>query len=182
MVNRLPDHFSLFGLEPRFDLDLDALESAYKRVQAQVHPDRFAGATAAERRIAMQWAAHANEALQTLRSPTRRAAHLCETHGVKLERESNTAMPAEFLMQQLEWREALDEAARGAQPARLAALLRQADDARAELLEELRQAIDVAGDYTRAAALTRQLMFVDKLHEQIDDASHALAELPGAAG
>lgn len=182
MVNRLPDHFALFGLEPRFELDLAALETAYKRVQAQVHPDRFAAGTAAERRIAMQWAAQANEALQTLRSPTRRAAYLCESHGVNLQRESNTAMPAEFLMQQLEWREALEEASRGGQPERLAALAREADAARAELLNELRQAIDVAGDYARAASLTRQLMFVDKLREEIDSATHTLAALPSTAG
>ena len=86
------DHFALFDLPVRFALDDGELEQAYRRVQAQVHPDRFASAGAAERRVAMQWAARANEAFRTLRSPVARAAYLCERHGQPIEAESNTAM------------------------------------------------------------------------------------------
>ena len=79
-----PDHFELFGLAPRFAIDLDALERAYKDVQGRVHPDRFASGTAAERRVAMQWATRANEAYATLRNPQKRAQYLCELNGVDL--------------------------------------------------------------------------------------------------
>ena len=84
----LPDHFSLFGLEPRFGLDNDHLIRAYRTVQAHVHPDRYAGAGAAEQRAALQWATLANEAYQVLNSPVRRAAYLCELHDVEVSGES----------------------------------------------------------------------------------------------
>lgn len=172
MANAIPDHFALFGLEPRFALDAAELDAAYKRIQARVHPDRFASATAAERRIAMQWAARANEAFQTLRSPTRRAAYLCEINGVALNAESNTAMPADFLMQQLDWRESLDHAVRSGDFERLDELACEAGKARGDALDGLAQAIDAAHDFTRAAALGRQLMFIDKLREEIGIAQH----------
>src|SRR6187402_2990730 len=105
-----PDHFQLFDLLPRFALDMAALDHAYRSVQGQVHPDRFAASTAAENRVAMQWATQANEAYRTLKSPLKRAAYLCERAGVPIDAESNTTMPTEFLMQQLHWREALDDA------------------------------------------------------------------------
>ena len=92
-----PDHFQLFDLPPRFALDTAALDSAYRSVQGQVHPDRFASGTAAENRVAMQWATQANEAYRTLKSPLRRAAYLCERAGVPIDAESNTTMPTEFL-------------------------------------------------------------------------------------
>jgi molecular chaperone HscB len=179
-VRAPPDHFALFGFEPRFELDDDALDAAYKRVQEKVHPDRFAAATAAERRVAVQWAARANEALRTLRSPTRRAAYLCELNGVPIEAESNTAMPRTFLMQQLEWREALDEARSAETPAPLAALARQIDAARHSLHADLADALDIRRDFARAAALVRQLMFIDKLHDEIAASAAVDAWAPAA--
>ncbi len=180
MASSIPDHFALFGLEPRFAVDAGLLEAAYKRVQDKVHPDRYAAATAAERRIAMQWAARANEALQTLRSPVRRAAYLCEINGVALATESNTAMPPEFLMQQLEWREALADAAAAADLRALDSLARQTDSARARMLDELARAIDVDRDFPRASAVVRQLMFVDKMRDEIEHARHAQVAQTGA--
>lgn len=170
MASAAPDHFALFGLEPRFALDVAELDAAYKRVQAHVHPDRFASATAAERRIAMQWAARANEAFQTLRSPTRRAAYLCEVNGVALKSESNTAMPVDFLMQQLEWRESLEHAVRSGDFERLKELVCEADKAHGDALDELAQVIDEAHDFAHASALVRQLMFIDKLREEMSAA------------
>ena len=169
-----PDHFELFGLPPRFAIDLDALERAYKDVQSRVHPDRFASGTAAERRVAMQWATRANEAYTTLRSPQKRAAYLVERAGVPLEAETNTAMPPAFLMQQMEWREALDEARDDA--AALAEVRTTMNDERDQLLGAIGHAIDDAGDWTQAAALVRQLMFIDRFAAEIghaDEAEHA---------
>jgi molecular chaperone HscB len=166
-----PDHFELFGLPPRFAIDLDALERAYKDVQARVHPDRYASGTAAERRVAMQWAARANEAYSTLRSAQKRAAYLVERAGVPIDAEANTAMPPAFLMQQMEWREALDEA-RGDPPA-LDALHRMVTDERDELVDAIGRAIDDAADFVQAAALVRQLMFVDRYATEIAHANEA---------
>jgi len=172
------DHFALFGLAPRFAIDLEALEAAYKRVQAQVHPDRFASATAAERRVAMQWASQTNEAYRALRDEGRRAAYLCQRAGVPIDAESNTAMPAAFLTQQLEWREALDEArTAGRGHAAVRALV---DEAHAATIAQIAEALDVAQDANRAAALVRQLMFIDRFRAEVqavtDSAAHDAVE------
>jgi molecular chaperone HscB len=174
-----PDHFELFGLPPRFAIDLDALERAYKDVQARVHPDRFAAGTAAERRVAMQWATRANEAYTTLRSPQKRAAYLVERAGVPIDAEVNTAMPPAFLMQQLEWREALDEAR--SDPDALDALRATMNDERSELLAAIERAIDDTRDYVQAAALVRQLMFIDRFAAEVNHATDAGARRRASA-
>jgi molecular chaperone HscB len=161
---RAPDHFSLLGFAPRFAIDPQMLEAAYQRVQSQVHPDRFAVASAAERRVAMQWATRANEAYRVLRDPVQRAAWLCEMHGAPIEADSNTAMPPAFLMQQMAWREALDEAADGAERD---ALQRAVAGEQARLLADLERMIDVEQDYPGAAALVRQLMFTSKFSGEL---------------
>ncbi len=158
----------------RYALDAAALEAAYRRVQAAVHPDRHAAGTEHERRISMQLATQANEAYRTLRDPMRRAAYLCERAGAPIEAESNTAMPPEFLMQQLEWREELDEA-RGARD--LAALERLREtlrEARGAMLQAIGRALDEQHDAQDAAKLVRRLMFLDKLGSEIDAAEEAM--------
>jgi molecular chaperone HscB len=177
-VSAAVDHFTLFGLAPRFAIDLGALEAAYKRVQGQVHPDRFASGTPAERRVAMQWATQANEAYRTLRDDGRRAAYLCERGGVKIEADSNTAMPTGFLMQQLEWREALDELR--AHGGRADPLVAEVGSAREAAVQQLGAAIDLEHDLPRAAGLVRQLMFIDKFRAEVQAAADAQA--PHAVG
>lgn len=160
-------HFEFLGLPERFEIDLQSLQQVYLRLQAAVHPDRFASAGATEHRIAMQLATQANEAYRTLQDPGRRAAYLCEQHGVPINAETNTAMAPEFLMQQMEWREALEDA-RGAHDrvslTRLSAVL---CDHRARILEEIRKAIDQDADYERAADAVRRWMFVDKFGAEV---------------
>jgi molecular chaperone HscB len=167
------DHFALFGLPARFALDEASLDEAYRRVQAQVHPDRFAAAGAAERRVAMQWAARANEAYRTLRSPVTRAAYLCERNGQPIEAESNTAMPAGFLMQQMAWREELDEARRGDGEA-AQRLAREVEGHRDEALARLAAALDQRRDYAAAAAGVRELHFIDRFRDEL--AAHLAGE------
>ena len=166
-----PDHFALLGLEPRFAIDLDRLEAAYKRVQGQVHPDRFAAGTPAERRVAMQWATRANEAFRALRDDGRRAAYLCELAGVGIDAESNTAMPPAFLMEQLEWREALDAARAGA--AALEPIEREVESARARTVAKLAELLDERRDPVRAAEQVRQLMFIDKFRAELRAAAES---------
>ena len=104
----MQNHFELFELAPGYALDTAALESAYREIQARVHPDRFAHAGDAERRASMQWTTRINEAYRTLKSPVRRAKYLLELNGVDVAFETNTSMPPEFLMKQMELREALE--------------------------------------------------------------------------
>jgi len=162
-----PDHFSLFGLEPRFGLDSEELTRAYRTVQAHVHPDRYAAAGAAERRAALQWATLANEAFQVLNSPVRRAAYMCERHGVEVGREGGTAVPADFLEQQLQWRQALEQLRGQGDVAGLQELRGQARALREQEMARLRAQIDVERDFAGAAASVRRLMFIEKFLREL---------------
>ncbi|MEO7338610.1 MAG: Fe-S protein assembly co-chaperone HscB, partial [Caldimonas sp.] len=104
------DDFELFAIERRFAQDRSALDARWRELQQEVHPDRFAARGAAAQRVAMQWAVRVNEAYGRLKDPLQRAAYLCELRGASVDAETNTSMPSSFLVQQLEWREALDEA------------------------------------------------------------------------
>src|SRR6185369_13417182 len=104
------NHFELFGLAPAFVLDVARLESAYRDIQSKVHPDRFANAGDAERRASMQMTTRVNEAYRTLKSPVQRAKYLLEMNGVDVGFDTETAMPKDFLIEQLELREKLEEA------------------------------------------------------------------------
>lgn len=155
-------HFALFGLPERFALDDAALAEAWRRVQGAVHPDRFAQAGDAQRRVAMQWAAQANEAIAVLRDPVRRGAYLAERRGSPVEAESNTAMPAEFLVEQMQWREALDEAREANDAAARERLAGEVARERDRLIGRLAEALDLRNDAAEAARLVRRLMFVDR--------------------
>ena len=168
-------HFELLGLPERFGIDPAELQQAFRRLQAAVHPDRFASAGGTERRIAMQLATRANEAYRTLSDPGRRAAYLCERHGVPLQAETNTAMSRAFLMQQMEWREALEDARAAGDRAALGGLSRLLCDHRDRLLDEIGAAIDVEHDYPRAADAVRRWMFVDKFGAEVAAADDGLA-------
>lgn len=162
----MQNHFDLFHLQQTFSLDLTALEQAYHEVQNQIHPDRFASATGAEKRVAMQWATRANEAYQTLKNPFKRAAYMCELNGVDLQAESNTAMPGSFLMQQMEWREALEDARDARDIEALERLDKALRLARAKDLIQIAGTLD-AQDFEKAAQYVRQLMFLEKFGEEI---------------
>lgn len=172
----LLDHFALFSLPRRFAIDPAALAEAYRRVLGGVHPDRFAAAPDAERRLAMQVATQVNEAHRVLRDPTRRAAYLCTLLGVDVEAESNTAMPVEFLVQQMEWREALAEARASRDAASLVALRATLDAQAAALQAGLADALDVRTDASEAASLARRMMFLDKFRSEVDAAQDALLD------
>jgi molecular chaperone HscB len=168
-------HFELFGLPERFAVDSVELQSAYRRLQAVVHPDRFVSAGDAERRIAMQLATRVNEAYRTLADPGRRAAYLCERNGAPLLAETNTAMSPDFLVQQMAWREALEEARQQRDVEVLAGLERALCDHRARLLEEIADAIDRDRDHRRAADAVRRWMFVDRFGLEVAATGEALA-------
>ncbi|MBZ2208329.1 Fe-S protein assembly co-chaperone HscB [Massilia soli] len=169
----MQNHFDLFQLPATFALDMGALDSAYRDVQGRVHPDRFINATDAEKRVAMQWATRANEAYQTLRNPQKRAQYLCELNGVDLNTESNTAMPMDFLMQQMEWREALGEARAAKDSDALDALDEQVKGERKSRLALVGTQLD-AGDFDSAAQGVRALMFLEKFSEEVHYAFEAL--------
>ena len=169
------DFFSLFELPKSFRLSLSELDSRYRDIQAQVHPDRFVSAGDAERRLSMQWATHANEAYVTLKKPLERAKYLLNQAGHDIQAENNTAMPVDFLMEQMEWREAVMDARSGGDHHELEHLhnrLRGDINARYDELAELFD----KDDYAAATDLVRRLMFLEKLLYEIDDALASLEE------
>ena len=163
-------HFELLGLPTTYALDSARLESRYRDLQGQVHPDRFAAATEADRRVALQWAARANEAYRTLRDPVDRARYLLGLKGFDTGEETNTAMPADFLMQQMEWREAVAEARGERDAARLESLRGDIGVQREEMLRLLERAIDRDANYDAGCSLVRKLRFLEKLDAEIEEA------------
>ena len=159
------DDFALLGLPRRQALDRAELDERWRRLQAEVHPDRFAAEGAAAQRVAMQWALRVNEAYRRLKDPLTRAAYLCELAGVPVEAESNTAMPPAFLMQQMQWREALEEAHGLADVQALEDEVLEAERAQ---LQQVQQLLDEAGDARAAAAQVRALMFVQRFRQDIE--------------
>lgn len=158
------DDFELFGLPRRFALERRELEARRRALQGEVHPDRFAAGGAAAQRAAMQWAVRVNEGYERLRDPLRRAAYLCELNGVPIAAEDNTAMPAAFLLQQMAWRERLDDATRRDGVERIAAEL---DVERLEAYARLGAALDEIGDFHAAADQVRALMFVERFADEV---------------
>jgi molecular chaperone HscB len=169
----MENHFDLFQMPARFAIDVAQLDAAYRELQGRVHPDKFAAASDPEKRVAMQWATRANEAYKTLKSPLRRAAYLCELHGIDLGIESNTAMPPVFLMQQMEWREALDEARSTRDMAQLEALEQSLNAVRREMTERIGELLDQS-QFVQAGQRVRELMFVEKFGEEVARTFEAL--------
>ena len=162
-------HFALFGLPQTYAIDRNQLDSAYRGLQNTVHPDRFAAQPEAEQRVAMQWATQVNEAYQTLKHPVSRGVYLLKLQGIDALDASNTKMAPAFLMQQMEWREAIEEARAAKNVATLDSL---SDDLRAthrRIEAQLNELIDAAQDYEGAREAVRQLRFMDKLIAEVGD-------------
>jgi molecular chaperone HscB len=167
------NYFELFQLSQRYALDSDTLDRRYLELQTRVHPDRAAHLSDAEKRLYLQWATLTNEAYRTLKRPLDRARYLLRLHGVNTREEDNTAMPAEFLLEQIEWREELQQAItlRSQQILdRLELRVRQETE---RLLETLTTLLDVEGQLLAAADVVRQLAFLEKLQRDIDQAQGA---------
>jgi molecular chaperone HscB len=173
-MNLQSNDFELFGVPVRFAQDRAALDTRWKDLQREAHPDKFAAQGAAAQRVAMQWSVRINEAYQRLKDPLKRAAYLCELHGAPVNAENNTAMPGSFLMQQMEWREALDDTPSGAAGAgTLQSLLQEVTTAHAVVLSAVEALIDTSSsaspDFPAAAQQVRALMFIQRFQRDLDD-------------
>ncbi|MGE4241910.1 Fe-S protein assembly co-chaperone HscB [Ramlibacter sp.] len=171
LVDLQSSDFALFGLPERFAQDRAEIDARWKDLQREAHPDRFAAQGDAAQRIAMQWSVRINEAYRRLKDPLARASYLCELRGAPIEAENNTAMPAAFLMEQMELREALEEA--GTVEA-LEALGEPLAKTRREAFERIRKLLDDEGDARAAAGQVRGLMFIERFAHEVE---HKLDQL-----
>ncbi len=168
------NHFELFGLTPRYEIDTAALESTFRNLQSQVHPDKFAHLSEAEKRVSMQWSTRVNEAYQTLKSPLNRAVYLLQLQGIDALAQTNTQLPMAFLMQQIEWREAIQDAQRARDMSGLQQVETDVAAHSKQWREQLMKQLDQDQDWRAATDSVRQLKFVEKIMSEIDDAYAAL--------
>ena len=167
-------YFALFNLEPRFALAMEQLDSAYRALAARVHPDKFAHADAQEQRMALQLATQANEAYRALKKPVSRARHLLDLRGQSEQAGSTTQQ--NFLIEQMEWREALDDASSARDLHGLTKLNQSVRERSRVLQRQLEQQLDQLNDAAAATHTVQQLMFVEKLLNNIDDARSRLED------
>jgi molecular chaperone HscB len=164
-VNLQSSDFELFGVPERFAQDRSAIDARWKELQREAHPDKFSAQGAAAQRVAMQWSVRINEAYQRLKDPLRRAAYLCELRRAPIDAERNTAMPPQFLMEQMEWREALDEAAGEDE---LDAVASKLNTARTRILADIERLLDEEQDAAQAAQQVRALMFIERFSHDVE--------------
>lgn len=164
-MNLQSDDFELFGVLRQFAQDRAVLDARWKDLQRQAHPDKFAAQGTAAQRVAMQWSVRINEAYQRLKDPLKRAAYLCELGGAPINAHSNTAMPADFLMQQMQWREWLEEAQ---DSGALDALRDNVNAVQADLLTTCAHQLDELHDVGAAVQSVRSLMFIEKFARDLE--------------
>lgn len=165
MISLQANDFELFDVPVRFAQDRAQLDARWKALQREAHPDRFAADGAAAKRVAMQWSVRINEAYQRLKDPLKRAAYLCELQGVPVQAENNTAMPAAFLMQQMAWRESLEETDSTAD---LEALADEVLGVQRQVQQELAHLLDEVQDPAQAVGQVRALMFVERFLQEVN--------------
>lgn len=173
-IDLTQDFYALFGLPRTFEVDEAVLDHAWHELQSQVHPDRHAHLSDLEQRRSMQWATRVNEAYRTLKKPLPRAQYLLELADVDVGLETNTAMSAEFLMEQMEWREAVEEGRQAGDVDALEQLHQRLRLHAREVMLSLGKELDQAHDFAAAADTVRRLMFIEKLQHEIDNALEAL--------
>jgi molecular chaperone HscB len=164
-MNLQSTDFELFQLPVQFAQPRALIDSRWKELQREAHPDKFAAQGAAAQRLAMQWSVRINEAYQRLKDPLKRASYLCELQGSQINAENNTAMPPAFLIQQMEWREALEDATTLAQ---LEAIANETTHAEQAQLTVIAQSLDVAQDPAKAANEVRSLMFIQRFGTEVE--------------
>jgi molecular chaperone HscB len=159
------NHFELFGLPARYSIDRSALDEAYGAVQTCVHPDHFAVADANQKQMAMQWATRANEAYRVLKDPLQRAIYCLHLQGIDVQTENSTSMSPAFLMQQLAWREQLEDATTSKNTPALKQLYETLLNSAATHFTQLAHQLDTHA-HQEAVTGVRQLMFIERILDQ----------------
>lgn len=162
-------YFSLFQLPQQFSVDNTKLEKNYRILAAKCHPDKFVGKSAFEQKQAMMMAATVNEAYRILSNPLDRAAYLLKQQGIDADAPEHTHFPPEFLMQQMQWREELENAQQTTDIAAIEQLAATIQDSQQQLLHKLSTTFQQQ-QFEQAAELVRQGRFLSKLQSEISRA------------
>lgn len=151
------------GLAPRFALDLEALAARQRELSKELHPDKFVGRSAGERRAALGKAIEVNEAHRALKNPLTRAEALLAYLGLELPEGQGPKASPQLLMETMERREALREAARKSDEEAVTRLFREGKEEEERLLVELAQAFSQAA----AAGATAKSPLAEQIHEKL---------------
>lgn len=162
----IPCHYALFELQPAFDIDQEMLASRYRELARKVHPDRFADAGETEQRHAIERSANLNEAYQTLKSPSRRARYLLTLEGREMPLEATVQDPA-FLMQQMQWREELEELQEDADLPGIVSFKTRLKAAQQDLHDAFALIWRDESQREEAERLVRRMQFLDKLTQEV---------------
>lgn len=170
------NYFEIFGLPVDFQIDTSLLTERYRELQKIVHPDRFANASDRDRRLAVQQSAHINEALNTLKLPLKRARYLLQLNGVEFDDEKETTMDTEFLMEQIELREAVANVQQQDDPfSSLNQLIQSISKKKADMIGQLQNLISKQA-YEAAKMQVQKLQFMEKLRLECESLEQDLAD------
>lgn len=173
-VDLTRNYFELFELPVQFEVDSEYLTSRFRALQKALHPDRFAGATDVEKRWSVQAASFVNEAFQTLNKPIKRASYLLSLNGISIDEETDTQMSPSFLMEQMELREALEDAPQSNEPFvaldKLSGQLKVGSEQQAVAFGNA----VATSDWQAGRTVVRQWQFLDKLQKEVKDAEERL--------
>ncbi|WOT06406.1 co-chaperone HscB [Shewanella youngdeokensis] len=173
------NYFELFSLSPSYDVDTAILAERYRDLQRAVHPDKFANASEQDKRLSVQRTAQINDAFQTLKNPIQRAEHLLALKGLELSHESTTLKDTQFLMQQMEWRESLEDISHSRDPeAEIDALYTSFDAFAKQITTSLKVLLlsDLESEHLQAADQIRKLKFMAKLQDELANIEDTLLD------
>ncbi len=160
--------FTLLQLPEAFVIDLETLHQNYQSIQKDIHPDRFATFDDEAKLESIKKTAQVNDAYQTLKSPIRRAEYLLQLKGINIHDEKYTAVPQDFLMQQMEWREELET--HKLNKVALEKLAQDIQKNKNDMMNQLPSFFDDKNHLNDAIRVTRELNFIEKIEQHINDA------------
>ena len=168
--------FALFDLPVVFQVDSALLNERYLALQKSLHPDNFSAASAQEQRLAIQKSAEINDALRILKDPITRADSIIAINTGETENpEEKSNNDIDFLMQQMEWRETLENIENRQGTDELTAFAKEINQIRHAILSELSTALD-AQQWDIARAITDKLRFIKKLQTEIERVEETLLD------
>jgi molecular chaperone HscB len=151
------DPFATLGVPRRFSVDIEALEKRHRDLSRALHPDKFVGAGASERRATLGKAVEVNEAWRAVRDPIRRAEALFKLAGIAVGERNEPKASSAFLMDVMEMREELSESRASRDVAALEKLKADVERRAASCTEVLAKGLDEADNAARAASLLPSL-------------------------